>query len=330
MFVPPMNTKPPLQRKLGGGLVVSEGVSHRVADKPAFFWRIMTSVVQRIWQTTQPRGGYINPKAMEATQLGDGSVQLLDYKAENVHPMVVGMTVDYLSRLANGAEPEDAFGISLRGAMLLDWAQIVSTLDTTRLDPVVDLDYLRHEADLEGMEHLADAALRLDALTPGVAPDDDAIRAAVHLVGYDIAFRQGPSMYRDQHAVPDAITISHIRTMLERAASFFALYGPVTADGFHPVDRLSATHLVNSGDGDFLTADTLWDFKVSVNPPTKDHTLQLLMYLLMGQRSAQAHFNDLTHLGVYNPRLNTVYRIALADVPSDVVGAVACDVIGYL
>ena len=41
------------------------------------------------------------------------------------------------------------------------------------------------------------------------------------------------------------------------------------------------TYTVESGDGDFLTADTLWDFKVSKSKPTNKHTLQLLMYLLL-------------------------------------------------
>lgn len=89
------------------------------------------------------------------------------------------------------------------------------------------------------------------------------------------------------------------------------------------------TDLVTAGDGDFLTADALWDFKVSVKGPTSAHTLQLLMYLLMGRRSGQPAFNSITQLGVFNPRLNAVYQIALADVPSEVVSTVSRDVIGY-
>ncbi|TFD75453.1 hypothetical protein E3T54_12050 [Cryobacterium sp. Sr8] len=117
--------------------------------------------------------------------------------------------------------------------------------------------------------------------------------------------------------------------MVERAVAFFTGHGPITEDGFMPVNRQSMTELVNSGDGDFLTADTLWDFKVSVNPPTNKNTLQLLMYFLMGQRSGQEQYGSLTHLGIFNPRLNTVYRLAYADVPGNVVSAVSHDVIGY-
>lgn len=38
------------------------------------------------------------------------------------------------------------------------------------------------------------------------------------------------------------------------------------------------TYTFESGDGDFLTADTLLDFKVSKSKPTNKHNLQLLMY----------------------------------------------------
>lgn len=289
----------------------------------------MTSVVRRINQITQPRGGFINPRTMETTQLGDSSPQILDHKTENIHATTMGMAVDYLSRLANGAEPGDAFQISLRGAVRLHASEVITTLDLERVTPVVDVAYLRDEPNALEMEHIADALMHLETLRPGVIPDDDSIRAAVHLVGYDIAFRVGPDAYEGQRSIPDALTIAHIRTMVERAVAFFAGHGPIAEDGFRPVNGRSMTELVDSGDGDFLTVDTLWDFKVSVNPPTNKNTLQLLMYFIMGRHSGQQQYGSLTHLGIFNPRLNTVYRLAYADVPDDVVSAVSHDVIGY-
>ncbi len=286
-------------------------------------------MVGRIRETRQPRGGYIHPRAMEAIQLGDGGTQPVNHKLENVRPATVGSAVDYLSRLANGTEPGDAFRIPILGTIELHYGALISNgLDVERLSRWVDVDYLRGEPSVEQMEHLSDALARLEALRPGVIPEDDAICAAVHLVGYDVAKRD-PDFYEGKHAVPDAVTIAHIRTMVERAVAFFAEYGPVTEDGFRPVNVLSRTELVDSGDGDFLTADTLWDFKVSVSPPTKDHTLQLFMYLIMGQRSGQEQFEQIMHLGIFNPRLNTVYQIALDEVPPEVVREVSSDVIGY-
>jgi hypothetical protein len=114
---------------------------------------------------------------------------------------------------------------------------------------------------------------------------------------------------------------------------FIRDFGPITLDGFDfngPDGSASGyTDTVNTGDGDFLTEDTLWDFKVSVRPPTSAHTLQLLMYYLMGKRSGQPEFESVTHLGIFNPRLGTVHRIALADVPRTTITEVSRDVIGY-
>jgi len=94
-------------------------------------------------------------------------------------------------------------------------------------------------------------------------------------------------------------------------------------------ERGGYTDLVDSGDGDFLPENTLWDFKVSASKPTKDHALQLLMYLLMGKQSRLPEFEALTHVGIFNPRLNTVYRLAVIDVPPKTTDTIRYDLIGY-
>ena len=43
---------------------------------------------------------------------------------------------------------------------------------------------------------------------------------------------------------------------------FWEDYGPIVKDGF-TFEPNGYTEIVNSGDGDYLTADTIWDFKVS-------------------------------------------------------------------
>ena len=41
------------------------------------------------------------------------------------------------------------------------------------------------------------------------------------------------------------------------------------------------TSIIGAGDADFITYDTLWDFKVSKGNLTKDNTLQLIIYYLL-------------------------------------------------
>ncbi|AOG28554.1 hypothetical protein [Cutibacterium avidum] len=122
--------------------------------------------------------------------------------------------------------------------------------------------------------------------------------------------------------------LDRIATIVRRITAFIASVGPVVADGFH-FDPDGYTETVSQGDGDLLTADTLWDIKVSKNPPTKENTLQLLMYYLMGHHSGQDIFGIVTCMGIFNPRLNTIYRLPAADIDADTIAAVSHDVIGY-
>ena len=60
---------------------------------------------------------------------------------------------------------------------------------------------------------------------------------------------------------PDYNTIENIRTMVERSIKFNEQYGPVTAQGF-TFEPSGYSTTVLAGDGDYLTKDTLLDFKV--------------------------------------------------------------------
>lgn len=118
--------------------------------------------------------------------------------------------------------------------------------------------------------------------------------------------------------------------MVNRSMDFIENYGPIVLNGFS-LDPSSITNLITSGDGDFVTEDTLWDFKVTKNRPTKNHTLQLLIYYLMGKRSItlEEYFEPLKYLGIYNPRLQSVYRLAISDIAPEIINIVEKEVIGY-
>ena len=138
----------------------------------------------------------------------------------------------------------------------------------------------------------------------------------------------GPLAYRPvERIVPDQATIANIRIMVERSLSFFKAFGSVTTDGFTMEGAYTAT--ITTGDGDFLTKDTLWDFKVTTSKPNKDHTLQLLIYYLMGRRSIHLEFQTIENLGIFNPRQNTIYQLPISKISDEVIKEVETDVIGY-
>ena len=250
----------------------------------------MTSVTQRIKQIKQPRGGYLPVKAFTVTTLDDGQV-LIAY--DSMSASLGGTAVDYLSRFMDGTAVEEAFEISLLGARAMRMeAKAFGLLD-----------------DVKGL-------------------DDLSITKACQLAGFDSAFRAGPLAYRPvEEIVPDQATFANIRIKVERSLSFFKAFGPVTADGFTMEGAYTAT--VTTGDGDFLTKDTLWDFKVTTSKPNKDHTLQLLIYYLMGRRSIHPEFQTIEKLGIFNPRQNTIYQLPISEISDQVIKEVETVVIGY-
>lgn len=250
------------------------------------------SVTQRTKKVKQPRGGYIKPKDFKPEVLGDGADAL--NSEENVHASLMGLAVDYMTRFMSGAPVDDAFKISLMGASLVEEDEKAAIL-------------------LSGIKGL----------------DNVSIMNAVKLSGFDVCFRAGIMGYRPVDDInPDEPTIANVRTMVERALHFLEVYGPKVLDGF--TFQGGYTRVVSSGDGDFTTADTLWDFKVSKAPIKKEHTLQLLMYWRMGLHSVHPEFKSVKYLGTYNPRMNTASRIAVADIPDDVIKQVENEVIGYV
>lgn len=259
----------------------------------------MSSVTQRINEIKQPRGGYIKPSQLEVKELNDGKIL---FENENLHVSVVGMAVDYLTRLSMGTHADEAFSISLQGAML---------------------------ASSFGVPDAIQVANHLLSNIKGL--DDKSVISACKLTTFDVWFRNMSAALMAKNAAdtnPDSYTIQNIQTMVKRSITFWDMYGPVIKDGF-TFEQHGYTQTVNSGDGDFLTRDTMWDFKVSKSKPTNKHTLQLLMYWIMGQHSGKSEFKDITNIGIFNPRLNTVYTFPVSKVELSTIRTIEAEVICY-
>lgn len=258
----------------------------------------MSSVTARIKAVKQPRGGYIKPSMFESIQFDDENVL---FSNENVHASIVGMVVDYMTRFLMTSDVNDAFSISRQGAANAEHFGVKGS--------VVEVDmYL---SNIKGL-------------------DDISIINACKAVTFDVWMRNpimAISAKRACDTNADVTTIANIRTMIQRGLTFWNKYGPITVDGF--TFEHGYTDTVDSGDGDFLTADTLWDYKVSKTGLKNTHTLQLLMYYIMGKHSCKPEFDNITKIGVFNPRLNIAYVLDVKKIPSDVITVVEHDVIGY-
>lgn len=257
-----------------------------------------STVTKRIKEVKQPRGGYINPSQFNVIKSDDG---ITLSENENVHFSTIGMAVDYLTRYMIDGNRESAFVISLKGASV---------------------------AESMGYEGAIDEAEKYLMKINGL--DDISIVNACKLTSFDIWYRNPAAMpiTRKIHMSPNKETICNIQVMMKRVREFWKDFGPVLQYGF-TVDTEGYASIVKKGDGDYLTCDTIWDFKTSKNKPDKNATLQLLMYWIMGQHSKKPEFAGITRLGIFNPRLNFIYTLNISDISKDIIKTVETDVIGY-
>ena len=169
--------------------------------------------------------------------------------------------------------------------------------------------------------------------------NDESIINACDLVGYDVYYRNAmwvlTSSYSEykERKIPDKQTINNIKILINRSLKFFEEFGPITTDGFtfeSSDNKLGGyTETIDTGDGDFLTKDTLWDFKVSKNKLNKNQTLQLAIYYIMGKHSKKEIFNNITKVGIFNPRLNIIYLLDMNNVSKTIINAIEKNVICY-
>ena len=251
---------------------------------------VLYSVTHRIKDIRQPRLGYIPVANLNP-------IKYFDWhrieKIDSYYKPIQGMAVDYLTRFMNGTSKQRAFQISLIGA------EIVGELDN--------------------------ASKLLDTIK---GLDEKSILATCQLVGYDVAVRRGPKYFTSVEKItPNKKVIHNIIVLVNRSLSFFKKIGPVVLDGF--TFEGGYNEIIDKGDGDYLTADTLWDFKVSEAKPEISHTLQVLVYYILGIHSIHKEFQTIKKLGIYNPILNTAYTISLSDISDEIFYSVSRDVIGY-
>lgn len=257
---------------------------------------MVTTVTKRIRQITQPYGGYLPLKAFTQKALNDGNVLAAQ---ENIHGIIIGLAIDYMTRFLTGTPKEEAFDISLKGIA------IAASRDEKVLKEAERYFYL-----IEGNDKVS-------------------IVNACKLVIFDVWCRNpigasGAKTAKDTN--PDDDTVRNISIMLQRSVDFFNKYG-IIRSGF--TFEGGYTSKVSAGDGDFLTKDTLWDLKVIKDKPSSKHTLQLLMYWIMGIHSVYPEFKNIKKLGFYNPRSNVVLTCDLSKVSDAVIKTVEDEVICY-
>lgn len=291
---PVLKTKQPDEKKINIEKIKA-AMTPEELDRFDFLNSYGLSVYARAQATKQPYGGYVRPRDMGNTFLGQNPSDGIDglNPDEDVRSNLIGLAVDYLTRFMIGEKATEAFKVSLLGASIIHEDQKASQLIS-----------------------------RIKGL------DKESVISAVKLSGYDVVYRYSVFGYRQIDTIkPNDSTVENIITMVNRSLKFFERYGPCVLSGFDLEGGY--TEIVANGDGDYLTSDTLWDFKVSKNRYTSVQTLQLLIYWRMGLHSIHPEFKSVEYLGFYNPRTNYASRIWVERIPPDIIEKVEFEVIGY-
>lgn len=216
----------------------------------------------------------------------------LELRESLLHPSTIGLATDYLLRYALVRDKQKAFAISILGALYIGKEKYAWRL----LDKIKGL-------------------------------DEESIISGCLLVQFDVYARRRLGGVPKKFAEPDQNAIYNIGVMLKRGITFFKNEKPITKVGF--TFEGGYTQKVDSGDGDYLTGDTLWDMKVSKNEINSKESLQILMYYLMGLHSKKQEFQTIKYIGIFNPRKNKAYRIDVDEISAEVKNKVQSEVIGY-
>lgn len=249
------------------------------------------AVTTRIRMVGQPPGGLLPLSLFDHVPLAD-RMGLHPRSMETVPPDLAGLYVDYMTRVAMGTPVRVAFHVPLLGARLVGQGEYAESLLS-----------------------------RMTDFSPASA------RAACLLLDFDAASRRGPQYWRPRRMVPDDATYFNLTRMVARSRAFFDEYGPVVWDGFD--FEGGYTDRITSGSGDFLTADTLWDFKVSSYRPNPMYTLQLLVYWRMGLHSVHDEYRMVRRLGFFNPRRDEVWLLDVDRIDGRLVDWTDHELIGY-
>lgn len=290
----------------------------------------MSSVTVRIKNISQPFGGYIHPSQFKQIQYDDGFL----LEKENLSPIIIGLVVEYLTQFMAGIPARSAFNISIEGYKIFleviarAFLHLGGTPSSEGIikDPrlIIFMDELKKSDEEKGVGVYS-------FLNKIKGLDDESIIAACKACTFDVWFRNTrvafvSKSHKDTN--PDRNTIENIRIMVNRGLKFLEQYGPIKAVNF-TFGPDGYTQIVDSGDGDLLTEDTLWDWKVIKASPTKDHTLQIVMYWLMGKHSGNEIFKNVNKVGIFNPRLNKVYLLETSKIPQEIIEIIEKEVIGY-
>lgn len=284
---------------------------------------MMNAVTDIVKSISQPHGGYLPIKDFKEVELG-GDVLSCD-----IPPIIVGKTLDSILRLIVMTDKYSVFHNSITGYenRVSYFANQFSGVDSAEL--------IGEQIKLEdGKFNVYNLIERIDSLIQSY--DIYNLCIVVSLIHqydiwqYDFGYISSRSSIassrpkyfkkKDIWVLMDLYKrlVSWLCTMLSKGIVFDYRFYP---DGY--------TDKVKYGVGDFICENTLFDLKCIKSKPTSYHTLQLLIYYVMGMHSNNRLYKNVRNIGIYSPILNKVWIMPVKNIPKELVHKVSSEVIGY-
>ena len=145
---------------------------------------------------------------------------------------------------------------------------------------------------------------------------------AVKLANIEVMFRL---VTLPDKAEPDIQILESVSLMSERCKDFFGR--SVKLCGFDFEGGYSER--ITSGNGGYLTNDTLWIITVSDSVTSYDTLLVSVQYIMGLHSYISPYFKKLKRLGIYNPRLDAEYTLNICDIPKKVIQEISKHIIQY-
>ncbi len=246
----------------------------------------------------QPSGGYLPAKWFTKSTVvfktvdedKEDTIRLTDaeFSKETIHPTTIGMIVDLLTRVLLFGKEQDVYEIARMGELYAESRGILRE-DFLTLD---------------------------DFIVKVKGTDKESVDAVCQIVLFESIYRSGMEPNWNQEI--DDLTYQHIKLMVERSVSFLKSSGVTGCGQKFPC---AYNKKICAGDMDFLSADTLFDMKVSKKDQLDSkQTLQLGMYYTMGKISSKfrpeycKEFGTMHKVAIYNPRSNLVFELDMDEV----------------
>lgn len=255
---------------------------------------------------------YLFKKLIKEENIIENGVQLINLQ-ESISPIIMGLTVDYLTRLSLGQKKEEVFFASQYGRELL-WMKITAAYPGLLLSDMSkyildeETTFFKQLINYYDQNFLqVDNSLSLqNALLVAKLSHYDAIGRALYT-----------DIYPEQTTL-DALTYDVIVQLVQRNLVILKKENNVVCSVHFTPDHLHHPFkkIIKSGDGDFYDDDFVWDLKVSSKKPSNKDFIQLMVYFLLGLNSSlRVKFKKISYIGIINPRLNKVYKVAIKDIP---------------